>query len=280
MPFQVRPFQPDDAAAVDDLWRSAFSGFEAEFPGAEDALGLGAARMAATGARILVAIDAAGGCVGAVLWGTDEGIGAVSLLVSAGWFAGRDLVREVERRAQRAGLRVLRATTPPEPALADYAWFLGYREVARDARSVTFERRLPLLTVREQRRTDAEGIAHVAGVDPWPFEQGARPGWFVLADGDRITGVASVKEESFGVAVIDTLVLEDAYRGRDIETWMLVRAGDWAATHGFHTVSAPVALLEGVAERDLEDIGWFRDGARYVRRGDGQIGDDTNFESG
>ena len=41
---------------------------------------------------------------------------------------------------------------------------------------LTLEKRLALLTVREQRREDATAIGELTGQDAWVFEQGARPG--------------------------------------------------------------------------------------------------------
>jgi GNAT superfamily N-acetyltransferase len=59
-------------------------------------------------------------------------------------------------------------------------------------------------------------------------------------------------------------VLAEPYRGRGLEPWMLTRAATWAATNGFHTVAVPAALVDRVPERDLEDLGWFPRGGRFV----------------
>jgi hypothetical protein len=268
MTFEVRPFQPGDAAAVDDLWRQAFSGFEEGLATVEEALAKGDALLAATGRTVLVASGAGTSCAGAVIAWDDEGIGWFDLLVAGRPFAGRPLVKEVERWAQVRGLRTLRAQIPPDPGLLAYFSFLGYREIAAaPGGGSILERRLPLLTVREQRREDAARIGELAGVDPWPFEQGARPGWFVLADGARVVGVVSVAETGFGEAAINVLVLETLYQRRGVETWMLGRAGTWARTNGYHTVTVPAALVANLAERDLEDAGWFPEGTRFVLRG-------------
>jgi hypothetical protein len=268
MTFEVRPFQPDDAAAVDDLWRQAFSGFEEGLATAEEALAKGAARLAATGRTIFVATGAAASCAGAVIAWDDEGIGWFDLLVAGLPFAGRPLVKAVERWAQVRGLRTLRARIPPDRGLLAYFSFLGYREIASvPGGGSILERRLPLLTVREQRREDAGRIGELAGVDPWPFEQGARPGWFVLADGARVVGVVSVTETGRGEAAIHVLVLEAPYERLGVETWMLGRAATWARTNGFHTVTVPAALVASLAERDLEDAGWYPEGSRFVLRG-------------
>jgi hypothetical protein len=265
---RVRAFQPDDAACVDDLWRQAFAGFEQEYSGAEEALAMGAARLAATGWKIFVAESRrSGGCTGAVRWWDVEGVGWFDLLVAAEPFAGRDLVREAERWSQQRGLRFLRAQVPPEPGLAAYFSFLGYREVGVERDGVrTLERRLPLLTVREQRRGDAEAIAALTGADSWPFEQGHRPGWFVLADGERVVGAVAAREGAYGEAVVETLALAEDYRDRRLEPWMIARAGTWAATNGFHTVRIPADLVAPALERDLEEIGYFADGPEYVCR--------------
>jgi GNAT superfamily N-acetyltransferase len=268
MPHTVRPFQPDDAACVDDLWRQAFSGFEQDYHGADEALAIGSARLAATGWRILVAESRDGSrCAGAVRSWDLEGVGWFDLLVAAEAFAGRALVRDTERWAQGRGIRSMRVEVPPDPGLAAYFSMLGYREigVAPDGMR-TLERRLPLLTVREQRRADADAIAALTGADPWPFTQGARPGWFVLADGERVVGAVFVRESAPGIAAVDTLAVLDSYRGRGLEPWMLLRAATWAATNGAHTVIAPARFFDPSLERDLEDLGYHREGADFVSR--------------
>jgi GNAT superfamily N-acetyltransferase len=259
MAFRTRPFQPDDAYAVDNLWHGAFAGFEEDFPGCEDALALGAARLAATGSTILVAQDDADSrCVGVIRTWQEEGVGWFDLLVAIRPFAGRQLVREVERRSQARGLRLLRVTIPSDPALEAYFSSLGFREVAAGPGGHrTLERRLPLLTVREQRPGDADAIAALTGLDPWPFQQGARPGWFVLADGERAGGVIAVRQAAFGEAEVHVLALDTAYRGRGLEPWMLSRAATWAETNGFHTVRVAGEHVAAVSDRDLEDAGWF-----------------------
>jgi ribosomal protein S18 acetylase RimI-like enzyme len=264
--FTIRPFQPGDAAAIDDLWRQAFARFQDDFPGAGPSLAFGAARLAATGSAILVAeADPPAVIFGAVRHGDEEGVGWLDLLAATRPFAGRELVREVERRSQARGLRTVRLVIPANGSLEAYFARLGYHEVAVSASGQrTLERRLPLLTVRAQRRTDAAAIAALANVDPWPFEQGVRPGWFVLADGERVAGVVAVRESGLGEAVVHTLALVPAHRGRGLEPWMLTRAASWAVTNGFHTVAVDAALVAQVSERDLEDLGWFPRGGRFV----------------
>ena len=132
-------------------------------------------------------------------------------------------------RAQDGGLRLVRAQLPDEPRLADYFAALGYlpigraNEEFRDERIavLTVERRLPLLTVREQRRSDANAIAALADEDPWPFEQGSRPGWFVASDGDRVVGVIQSRDAGGGLAAIREPVLAAGYEGRGLDAWMV-----------------------------------------------------------
>ena len=263
--FRVRPLTPDDASSADDAVREAFEGLETDFPGCEEALARGLLLLTQTGSHVLIAEDAAG-FAGVVRWWDDDGIAWFDLLTAAAVWAGLALLREVERSAQEQGLRLVRVHIPEDGALEGYFWRAGYREVGREGGQLLLERRLPLLTVRAQRRADAAGIAALTGADPWPFEQGARPGWFVLADGERICGTAAVREVSPGMALVHSIELDEAHRGRGIETWMLERAAEWAETHGAFAVETEAAIIPDALERDLEDRGWFREGERYVRR--------------
>ena len=267
--FAVRPFRPDDAVAVDDLLAQAFAGFEEEFPGSGDALALGAARLAQTGHRLLVAEDGHGPA-GAVRWSDEEGVATLDLLASAATHAGRALVRAVERAAQDHGLRLLRARIPEgDTALDVYFSRLGYLPIARemgDSPRLLLEKRLPLLTVREQRRSDAAAIAALTGEDPWPFEQGVRPGWFVLADGERVAGAVAVQDTRTGLARVTEPALADLYRSRGLEVWMLERAAIYAETGAFHTIEAPAGGALKKYERELEERRWFKDGDHYVKR--------------
>ena len=130
MGHHVRPFQPDDAASVDDLWRSAFEGFEDDFPESAGVISLGAARVASMGWRVLVASDRSGAsCLGAVRCWDDEGVAWLDMLTSARPFAGRDLVHEVQRWAQERGFRLLRLEIPAGLGLAAYFQWLGFVEV-------------------------------------------------------------------------------------------------------------------------------------------------------
>ncbi len=266
MKLSTREFEPDDAGSVDGLWGEAFGAFAAAFPGAAGALSGGALVLAQTGAAILVAEDDRG-LAGAVRYREEDGIASIDLLASYLPGAGRALVHAAERRAQDHGVRLLRCeVTADDSVLEAYFGRMGYLPVARSATTVALERRLPLLTVREQRREDAAAIAEIAGEDPWPFEQGARPGWFVLADGQRVVGVVSVRERAMGVAAVRTPVLVDGYAGRGLDVWMIERAAIYAGTNGFHTLEVAATPELKAQERDLEERRWFPDGDRFVKR--------------
>lgn len=263
--FEIRQLAPGDTAAVADLWAQAFAGREREDPGAAEAMVRGPALIAQTGNHILVAADAAG-VAGAVRWSDAEGIATFGLLVSAVAGAGRALVRAVERAAQDRGDRLVRCEAPASPALERYFLSLGYLPAGRTEGRVLLERRLPLLTVREQRRTDADAIGRLTGEDPWPFEQGRRPGWFVLADGESVVGVVAVSVARDGTARITLHALDPRYRGRGLELWMLERCALDAETNGaLRAVSADTRDLEPYA-RELEARRWFREDPDFVRR--------------
>ena len=200
-----------------------------------------------TGEAFLLA-ECDGDVVGVVRRSEEEGIASFDLLASCEAGAGRALVRAVEARAQDGGLRLVRARLPDEPRLADYFAALGYLPIGRANEAfggeqvaiLTVERRLPLLTVREQRRSDADAIASLAGEDPWPFEQGPRPGWFVASDGDRVVGVIQARDTGGGLAAIREPALAAGYEGRGLDAWMVERAADYAGTHGSHTAELPL----------------------------------------
>ena len=168
---------------------------------------------------------------------------------------GRDgaLVRAIGARAQDGGLRLVRAQLPRtvNPAwpttLQRWATCPSAAPTKSSATSgsavLTVERRLPLLTVREQRRSDANAIAALADEDPWPFEQGSRPGWFVAADGDRVVGVIQSRKTRGGTglaAIREPRAGGGAYEGRGLDAWMVERAADYAGTHGSHTAELPL----------------------------------------
>jgi predicted N-acetyltransferase YhbS len=263
MAFTVRPFRPDDAAAADLLLREAF----ADQGEAREAVAAGTLRLSQTGSRLLVAEDELG-LAGLVRWWDDDGIAWADLLVAAVPGAGRELVRAVERAAQDRGLRVLRGAVDEATGLPDYLGRLGYLPVARrpgPPPALIVEKRLPLLTVREQRRSDAAVLAELTGEDPYVFDMGTRPGWFVLADGDRVCGVVSARTGRDGVARISRPIVAPGYERRGLELWMIDRAALYAATAGCHTARVPaVPALERI-ERDLEAHQWRHDGGDFVR---------------
>ncbi|MGE5597485.1 MAG: hypothetical protein ACM3S1_15775 [Hyphomicrobiales bacterium] len=97
------------------------------------------------------------------------------------------------------------------------------------------------------------------------FEQGARPGWFVAADGDSVVGVIGMRDAGGGVAELREPVLLDQYRGRGLELWMIERVALYAGTNGYHTGRIPASGELSRLQRDLEDRRWFREGAEFVR---------------
>lgn len=282
----IRPFAPDDAGAVDALWARAFAGFEEELRGTAEALGRGSALMTQTGSTLMVA-EAGGAVVGAVRWWQADGIAWWDLLVSERAWAGKRLIRAVEATAQDHGLRIVRVEAPDGSLLEDAFVRYGYLPVMRPAPGAgapamaTLEKRLALLTVREQRRADAAAIAAIAGEDPWPFEQGGRPGWFVAADGERVVGAVAVRDAGAARAEVRGPWLLDSYRGRGLELWMAERAASYAETNGFVVIGVDAGALPG-PRRDSEDRRWFLEGtgpaARYVKRlGHGQAPDDATW---
>jgi len=226
-----------------------------------------------TGYNMLVATWR-GHVVGIVRTWDEEGIGWFDMLASSRTGAGMALLRAVEQSAQDAGLRLARLRVPDGSSFADAFQRWGYLPVshvaAGSSRFLVMEKRLPLLTIREQRREDAEAIARLSGRDPWFFEQARRPGWFVVADGDRVAGIISVREADSGVAGVEPPVLLSEYQGRRLELWMIARAAMHAETKGFHTATLPATEDLRPFERDLEDAQWHReqfDGSpHYVRR--------------
>lgn len=257
-----RPATGEDAPAVAALYRRS------GLPGAPADPGL-FERMVQTGNAFLVA-EADQAVHGAVRLWDDEGIGWFDFLVSGRPWAGLELVRAVERRCQDRGLRLVRAKCPENGLLPDYFARFGYLPIGRgtDDRGepeLLLERRLPLLTVREQRRTDAAAIGSLTGEDPWVFEQGARPGWFVAADGDRVVGVIQCAATRSGIARISEPLVLDAYRGRALEVWMVDRAALYAETNGFHTAEIDAAPPLERYRRELEDRYWQREGDTWRR---------------
>lgn len=261
-PFAFRLATAEDAATVAALYRR--SGL-ADAPAAEALFQV----MIQTGNAFLLA-ESGEVVAGAIRFRDEEGIGWFDLLVANRTWAGVELVRAVERLFQDHGLRLSRAYCPDEGILPDYFSKLGYlpigRQTSADGRpQLLLERRLPLLTVREQRRSDATAIGELTGEDPWVFEQGARPGWFVAADGDRVVGVTQVADSGGGLARIRTPILAPGYAGRSLELWMLERATTYAETNGYHTAEvATHPTLEAVS-KGMEDRYWVRDGNIWRR---------------
>jgi len=264
--FTVRTALPEDSEVASAVLRAAFAE-EHELFSEPATLTPGAFEVVLqTGHQVLVA-DTAGRVVGLVRLWDEDGMCWFDWLASAVPRAGRALLRAVEIGAQDRGIRLVRANIVEGGPLQDYFERFGYRPIARitaGGRSlVTVERRLPLLTVREQRRADADAIAEIAGVDPWPLRQENRSGWFVLSDGERVVGVISVKDGGAGLALFAEPVLLEEYRGRSLELWMIERATTYAETRGFHTADIAQSPALDALKRDLEDRRWFPEGKVY-----------------
>ena len=259
--FLVRAAAVEDAGAIAALLASAFPEPD-DPPEARTATAESVGILLQTGHDILVANDA-DTVVGAVRRRESDGITWFDLLASRCPGAGRAVVRGVETAAQDRGLRLIRIECPDAYPLPDLFGRWGYLPVGRTraapglTESLTLEKRLALLTVREQRRTDAAAIAAITGEDPWPYEQGHRPGCFVLADGDRVTGVITVRDDRMGTAEIAEPAILEPYRGRGLELWMIDRATIHAETRGFHTATLPATPFTRALQRDLEDRRWF-----------------------
>ncbi len=255
--FRIRAAGPEDAEALAELYAGA--GLATAPSDATEA-----ARLLQTGATFLLAEDEHG-IAGAVRWREEEGVAWFDLLRSLEPWAGAELVQAVGRAAQDRGLRLARARVPEREGVRAYFARLGYLPAAREraedgAPLLVVERRLPLLTVREQRREDAEAIGGLLGIDPWPFAQGRRPGWFVAADGERVVGAIGVTDAGGGVAHVGEPVVLPAYRGRGLEVWLVERARQWAETNGFHTCELPATPLTRGLRRELEDRLWWLEG--------------------
>ena len=285
--FAIRAADADDAPELAALLARAFARSNACYPEPLPPSAEALALRMQTGDAFLLAERGGRVAAAARRRSAGEGIAGFDLLASRAAGAGRALVRAVEARAQDGGLRLVRAHLPDEPRLADYFAALGYLPVGRTHEEfrgeplavLTVERRLPLLTVREQRRGDAGAIAALAGEDPWPFEQGPRPGWFVAADGDRVVGVIQARDAGGGLAAIREPVLAAGYEGRGLDAWMVERAAHYAGTHGAHTAELPLTERTAPLRRRLEERGWDmeRGSDRYLRRL-GNLYEDTFVE--
>jgi GNAT superfamily N-acetyltransferase len=263
--FAIRPADTDDAGAMAALYASADAGFPGEIAGSG-----GIARLLQTGNAFLVA-ELDGHIAGAIRHGQSEGIAWLDLLVSVRPFAGAALLQAVEGRAQDQGIRLVHGAIRDGGRVEVFFARHGYVPFSRERDDagnplLRLERRLPLLTVREQRRSDAAAIGAITGEDTWMLEQHALPGWFVASDGEKVVGAITVSDAGGGKGRISAPALLDSYRGRGLEVWMLERASIYAETGGYHTLTlAAVATLEPL-KRDLEDRRWFRDGEVYVKR--------------
>lgn len=233
--------------------------------------------MLQTGSFFLVA-EWSSLSVGAIRTWDDEGVAWFDLLISGRGGAGRALLRAFEARAQDGGLRLARGRVADAPLFPEYFTRRGYQPIARETAPGgpiwTLERRLPLLTVREQRREDAEAIASLTGEDPWPLSQGSRPGHFVLADGARIAGFIKVRDGAAGRARLTEPVLAEGYTSRKLEVWMIERAASDAGNRGFTSAEVGPAPALNALRLDLEERLWFIDGSPnrdpFVKRlGDG-----------
>jgi len=265
--FHIRPATPDDTAALAALYSAAGRG---GLPAGRPVDPAALETLMQTGSAFVVAEAAAGDVAGAVRFHDDDGIAWFDLLVALVAGAGKALVRSVETGAQDRGVRLVRIDLP-DGRLPAYFERRGYRTVSRapgegGGMQLVLEKRLPLLTVREQRRADAEAIGQLTGEDPWVYEQGARPGVFVAADGDRVVGVVSSRDGGGGLAQVTEPALLDAYLGRGLEAWMVERASTYAETNGYHTAELPITPRTDAVRKALEDRLWYRDSDRYIRR--------------
>lgn len=275
--FTVRRAGPDDAAAVASLYARVAS--NAKHAASRSALVLAPTTQAAfevmiqTGSAFAVA-EREERIAGTVRWRDDDGIAWFDLLVADIAGAGRTLTRTMEMDAQDRGMRLIRCRVPDDSKLPDAFQRWGYLGVARDnidldgerISMLVLEKRLPLLTVREQRRADAAAIGELTGDDPWVFEQGARPGWFVASDGDNVIGVISVRDAGAGTATMSVPILRAEYRGRGIEVWMIERSATYAETNGYHTAELALTGETDSQRRPLEDRFWQREAPLYVKR--------------
>lgn len=272
--FTVRPVDPDEREAVASLYVRAAATPEgrAALPGAPESAAAFDV-MAQTGSAFLAA-EREGRLAGVVRYWDDEGIAWFDLLVAEVTGAGPVLIRAAEMGAQDRGLRLIRARVPQEGGLPDGFLRWGYLAISREPASgdgtrvpmLVVEKRLPLLTVREQRRTDAEAIGELTGEDAWVYEQGARPGVFVASDGERVIGFISVRDAGGGLAQVSAPLLDPNYAGRGIEAWMAERAATHAETNGYHTAELPLTAVTDSVRHALEDRFWQREPPLYIKR--------------
>ena len=268
--YTVRPADEDDPSAIASVFARVRDFYPPDFVRGLDLSAQDIARLAQTGSSFLVA-ELDGAVVGAIRHREDEGIAWFDLLASTAPGAGRTLIAAVERLAQDRGLRLVRTRIPDAGILEDYLARRGYVGVSREEAGdgeveLVVEKRVPLLTVREQRRADAAAIEALTGEEAWLFEQMPRPGWFVAADGDRVVGAIAVRDGGGGLARVTEPALLDGYGGRGLEVWMVERAAYYAETNGYHSAELPLTPTTRPLERALEDRRWFPEGDHYVRR--------------
>ena len=267
--FTIRSADTDDAPALAALYSNT-PGMPYPAGTSEVATAAGAARMMQTGNSFLVA-EFDDVVMGATRHGDDEGIAWLDLLVSKVPFAGAALLGAVEMSAQDRGLRLVHTAVPNGTRVDLFFNRHGYVGFSRETDSagnawLRMERRLPLLTVREQRRTDAAAIGAITGEDTWMLEQHALPGWFVASDGERVVGVINVSDGGGGTGRLSVPTLFETYRGRGLEVWMIERAATHAETGGYHTLLLAADPSLDPLTRDLEDRRWFREGGDYIKR--------------
>lgn len=266
--FLVRGASSEDASALAELIRKAFGDLLEAYPAAAEAADAGRlALLLQTGAKMLVAEDDRG-AAGTVRWWREEGVAWFDLLASRRPFAGRTLVRAVERLARDLGLRLCRAAvlegSRAERAFSFWGYFPVQRRQERGRSFLVMERRLPLLTVREARREDAEVLSRLTGRDPWFFATMRPPGWYVAADGDAVVGVCWVERGGTEWSVGDLIVLPE-HEGRGLEAWLLEWAAFYAATHGAERLRVQRSPLLERHAPELEARGWRPEADAFLR---------------
>jgi hypothetical protein len=268
--FTVRPANEDDPPAIAAVFERVRGLYPPDFVREMNEAAADVSRLMQTGHAFLVA-EREGTVAGAVRHRDEEGIGWFDMLASVEAGAGQALVAAVERLAQDGGLRLVRTRIPDVGILEDYFARRGYVGISRETGGdgqpeLVVEKRVPLLTVREQRRSDAEAIEALTGEEAWLFEQMPRAGWFVASDGDRVVGAIAVKDGGEGLATVTEPALAAGYGRRGLEVWMVERAAYYAETNGYHSAELPLTEGTRPLERALEDRRWFVEGDRYVRR--------------
>jgi GNAT superfamily N-acetyltransferase len=257
--FHVRQAVPEDGPRAAEVLARAYRGRADVFP---EAAALSPERfdlLLQTGTDLLVA-ETEDAVEGVVRRWEEDGVAWLDLLAATRTGAGKALVQAVERSAQDRGCRTVRLETPDLYGLPDLFQRWGYSPVSRSAAGshdvLTMEKRVPLLTVREQRRGDGPFIERLTGRDGWLFDQQPQPGWFVAADGERSVGLVWANDLGFGTGRIETPLLDPGYLGRGLEVWMVERTALWCETNGFHTLELALDETTKPHKRVLEEYGW------------------------